>query len=83
MSNKTENTKEDYVIEYIKALATVEREMEPYKGHKRDLKINYVENGWLSKEDISLAVKAYRILQKGEDIDGLVDVYDNLRKSII
>jgi hypothetical protein len=40
-------TTEEYVVEYIKALKAVEDEMEPYKEHKRDLRKNYVQNGWL------------------------------------
>ena len=33
----SEMTKEEYVLEYIKALKAIEDEMEPYKEHKRDL----------------------------------------------
>ncbi len=31
-------TKEEYVVEFIKALKAVEDEMEPYMEHRRDLK---------------------------------------------
>jgi len=53
--------------------------MEPYKEQKRELKAEYVENGWLSKEDISLTVKAYRLLKDDVDIGALIDVYENLK----
>ena len=82
MSNNA-TTKDDYLIEYIKAFDTVEREMEPFKDHKRDLKKNYIENGWLSKDDISLAVKAYRMIKRGDSIDNLVDIYDNIKTKVI
>jgi len=82
MSSDT-TTKDDYLIEYIKAFDTVEKEMEPFKDHKRDLKKNYIENGWLSKDDISLAVKAYRMIKRGDSIDNLVDIYDNIKTKVI
>ena len=71
--------KEEHISNYIKALAAVEDEMEPLKEHKRDLKANYIENEWLSKEEISMAVKAYRLLKDDVDIGALIDVYENLK----
>jgi len=74
--------KEEHIANYIKALATVEEEMEPFKEHKRDLKTNYIENGWLSREEISMAVKAYRLLSDDVDVDQLMDFYKQVSKSI-
>ena len=74
--------KEEHIAGYIKALAAVEEEMEPFKEHKRDLKTSYVENGWLSKEEISMAVKAYRLLSDDVDVDQLMDFYKQVSKSI-
>ena len=53
MSNEIQE-KENRITDYIKSLATIEEAMEPYKEQKRALKGNYVENGWLSKEEISM-----------------------------
>ena len=38
-------TKDDYVVEFIKALKAVEDEMEPYKEHKRDLRTMFKMGG--------------------------------------
>ena len=78
----TENTTNDYLIEYFKAFQAVELEMEPYKEHKKDLKNNYIENGWLSKTEISLGLRAYRMLKKGENIDEFTEIFDKLQKKI-
>ena len=43
----SDQSKEDYVVDFIKAFKAIEDEMEPYKEHKRDLRKNYVQNGWL------------------------------------
>ena len=75
-------TTEEYVVEYIKAFKSVEDEMEPYKEHKKDLKKNYVENGWLSKQEISQGLRAYRMLKKGENIDDFTEIFDKLQKKI-
>ena len=77
-----ENTTNDYLIEYFKAFQAVELEMEPYKEHKKDLKKNYVENGWLTKQEISQGLRAYRMLKKGENIEDFSDIFEKLQKQI-
>ena len=54
--------------------------MEPYKEQKRDLKKEYLEKQWLSKEDISLSVRALRLLKDDIDIPQLMDAYIALRR---
>ena len=39
----SELTKEDYVVEFIKAFKAIEDELEPYKEHKRDIRKNYAQ----------------------------------------
>jgi hypothetical protein len=77
----SQNT-DKHIESYIKTLAAIENEMEPYKESKRDLKVSYVENGWLSKEEISMAVKAYRLLKGDVDFDQLRDFYEQVSKTI-
>jgi len=77
-----DKTKEEYVVDFIKAFDENERAMEPFKEHRRDLRKNYVENGWLSKDEMKQAVRAYRMLQKDEDFSTLQDIYDRLRTSL-
>ena len=72
-------TKDEYVVEYIKALKAIEDEMEPYKEQKRDLRKEYDENGWLTKDEQRMAVKAYRLLKEDVDIGELIDMYEALR----
>ena len=73
-------SKEQHMGDYIKSVKALEDAMEPYKEQKRELKTEYIDNGWLTKEDISLTVRAYRLLKSEVDIDALIDIYDNLRK---
>jgi|TARA_Y100000593_G_C4187284_1_gene275021 hypothetical protein len=78
----SEPTKEDYVVEYIKALQAVEEEMEPFKEHKRDLRNNYAQNGWLTKDEMRQAVRAYRMLKKGDDINQFSEYFKKLNSNI-
>ena len=75
MSTSTEEKKR-YVLEYIRALAQIEHEMEPYKEQKRELRKEFKEQGWLNTDEISAAVKAYRLFKGKVDID---EVYDNFK----
>ena len=77
-----EKTTEEYIVDFIKAFKAVEDEMEPYKEHRRDLKKNYVENGWISKDELKFAVKAYRMMKSGEDFDQFTNIYEKLSKTV-
>ena len=74
--------KEEHITNYIKSLSQIEDEMEPYKEHKRDLKKNYLENGWLERDEISMAVKAYRLMKNNIDIEQLIDFYERVTKTV-
>lgn len=74
--------KETHITNYIKNMAAIEDAMEPYKESKRDLKANFIENGWLSKEEISMAVKAYRMMKSNTDIEQLLDFYQHVKKTV-
>jgi hypothetical protein len=76
------NNKEEHITNYIKSLSQIEDEMEPYKEHKRDLKKNYIDNGWLEREEISMAVKAYRLMKNNIDIEQLIDFYERVTKTV-
>ena len=81
MSDEQNKTKEEFAVEYVKSLKAVEDEMEPYLEFKRDLRKNFIENGWLTRGELWAAVKAYRIIQRDGDMDQLVDMYEKIRTS--
>ena len=72
-------SKEEHISDYIASLKAIEESMEPYKEQKRELKKEYLEKKWLSKEDISLSVRALRLLKDKVDISALIDMYDSLK----
>tara|TARA_R110000824_G_scaffold134691_5_gene297712 strand:+ start:351 stop:653 length:303 start_codon:yes stop_codon:yes gene_type:complete len=74
--NKEETTKEQYIINYLKSMVAIEEAIEPYKEQKKELRAEYVENEWLSKDDIWAAVKAFRLYKQAADLDELNDMFD-------
>ena len=81
MSDENKSSQE-YAIDFIKAFADTEAEILPYREHLKDLKTSYVENGWLTKQELRMAVKAYRMLKSDEDIDQLTSFYEKISKSV-
>ena len=67
------------VLEYIRSLRTIEEAIEPYAEQKRELKIEFKEQGWLTGDEISLAVKAYRMLKADQDVEDLVEMFNFLQ----
>ncbi len=76
-----QNEKELMLVEYIKSIKALEDAMEPYKDQRRELRKEYQDNGWLSREEIRVAVKAYRLMRSGDDLDDLYDMYSLLSKA--
>ena len=56
--------------------------MEPFKEQKKELREEYADNSWLSKEEMRMAVKAYRLMKSDTDLDELLEYFNNLKKSI-
>ena len=77
--NTIDEEKHQKVLEYIRSLKTIEDAIEPYAEQKRELRVEYKEQGWLTKEEISVAVKAYRLLKNKTNIDDLYDMFNVLR----
>ena len=70
--------KTEKMIEYIKNLKAIEDAIEPYAEQKRELRKDFKDQGWLTKEEISMTVKAYRMMKKDMDIDQFVNIFNSL-----
>ena len=74
-------SKEERILNYIKSIAALDEALQPFKEQKKDLKTNYVENGWISKDEMRFAVKAYRMMKSGDDFGQFSDIFEKLSKS--
>jgi len=80
MSNSISKTERR--VNFIKAFHENEQAMQPFKDFRSDLKRNYVDNGWLSRQEISTAVKVYRFMKSDLDIDDFHTVYKEMEKGL-
>lgn len=76
MSDK--KTVDQYIETYIKSVAALEEAQEPFKEQRRELRKEYEDQGWLSKEQQRLAIKAYRLIKDEEDMEQLLDFYEKV-----
>ena len=76
-----QNEKDLMIVEYIKSIKALEDAMEPFKEQRRELRKEYQDNGWLTREEIRVAIKAYRLMRSGDDLDDLYDMYGLLAKA--
>jgi len=75
------STREQKMVEYIRSLKALEDAMEPYKEQKRELKKDFKEQGWLTGDEISMTVKAYRMMSSEKfDFDEFTEIYESLSK---
>jgi len=72
----TEEEKQNYIVNYLRSLEQIELAMEPYKEHKKELRKEFIDNGWLKAEELWSAVKAYRFFKKGGDPSKWNEVYN-------
>lgn len=76
-----EKEKRQKFAEYIQSIAAIEECMKPYREQRKDLRRSFVENRWLSREEASLAVKAYRMWEQQIDFDDLTAIYESIETS--
>lgn len=73
-------SREEHIKDFVRSIAAVEQAMQPFKEQKSDLKKNYVENGWLSKEDMKYVSKAYNLAKRGDfDLDKFVEAFNKVK----
>ncbi len=78
----TKGKKEQYIQSYIKSLYSIEQAIEPFKEQKRELRKEYADNGWLTKDEIRATVRAYRLHKGGVDIENINEVYEQIDKML-
>jgi hypothetical protein len=78
MAETAVSQKTEKMVEYIRSLKTLEEAMEPYKEQKRELREEFKRQGWLTKEELSTTVKAYRMMKNDVDLDQFIELYQTL-----
>ena len=79
-NTENEKSKDEYIVNYLRSMIALEEAIEPYKEQKKELRTEFIENGWHTKEDIWSAVKALRMYQKSADLDAVNEMFDIIEK---
>ena len=75
-------SEEDHLKNFFKEMVTIDRTIEPLREHMIALKANYVENKWLSRDQMSMVLKAYRAHKTDLDLEALQNMVDMVQKEI-
>ena len=81
VSDDKPKSKEERIKDFVKGIQAIEQAMEPYKEQKRDLRKNYVDNSWLSKDEMRNLIKAMRLVKDDTDFAALEQMYNKVRGS--
>ena len=74
-----EKTKDERVKDFIKSMAALDESIKPYREQKTDLKKSYIDNKYLSKDEIKMALQAYRLVKNKVDIDQLDQFFEKVK----
>lgn len=74
-----EKTKEERIRDFIKAMAALDESVKPFREQKSDLKKSYVENNYLSKDEIKTCLQAYRLVRNKVDMAQLDQFFDKIK----
>lgn len=74
-----QKTKEEYLRDYIKSMATIDESIKPYREQKSDLKKSYADNNYLTRSEQKIAMKAYRLLKDKTDMAQLDQFFDKIK----
>jgi 5-bromo-4-chloroindolyl phosphate hydrolysis protein len=78
----SDKTKQEHMIEFIKSIKEIDDCIQPYLEQKKELRKEYVENKWLTKDDIKYTMKAYRLLKDNTDMTELDKVYSEIQELV-
>ena len=74
----SDKSKQEHIVDYVNSIAALDDAMKPYREQKAELRKSYIENKWLTKDDIKMALKAYRLQKDQTDIEQLTEMVDML-----
>ena len=78
-----EADKQAKMAEYIQSIAAIEDCMRPYREQRKELRRNFLDNRWLGKDDISMAMKAFRMWEQQIDLDNFTKVFEAVETSFL
>lgn len=76
-------SREEHIKNLVESIQSAENEIATYRDHIKDVKKSYVDNGWLEKEEVKLAVKAYKQLKGDTDLEDVAEYAEILKDVVV
>lgn len=70
-----QKTKEQRLADYVRIMYAYEEQMKDIREAKKDTKQSYIDNNWLTKEDIKLAMKISKLIDEDVKLEEIEEVY--------
>ena len=74
--------KKKRVADLIKSYKAIASAIQPYQEQRKELRTEYIQNQWLTNEEISLVKKAYNAVKTKVDLDDLSSFMDIVKKEM-
>lgn len=81
MTNEIQKTKEERLLEYIKLMKAYDVQIADVKEAKKETKESFIENNWLDKDEIKLAMKILKLVEDDVDLLDVERVWKIVEKS--
>jgi predicted nuclease with TOPRIM domain len=72
--------KKKHITNLIKSYKSIDSAILPFQEQRKELRKEYIENDWLSNEEISLVKKAYNAVKTRVDLEDLSSFMDIVKK---
>jgi hypothetical protein len=74
--------KKKHVVRLIKSFKAIDSAILPYQEQKKELRKEYIENDWLTNDEISMVKKAYNAVKNQLDLDDLSSMMEIAKEEI-
>jgi predicted nuclease with TOPRIM domain len=74
--------KKKHITNLIKSYKSIDSAILPYQEQRKELRKEYIENDWLSNEEISLVKKAYNAVKTKVDLEDLSYFMDIVKEEL-
>ncbi len=73
-----DETKRNYLFNFLKSVIEIKSAIEPFQDQLKELKKEFHEKGYLSREEQQMILKAYQMAQKDQDLSQLQEFFNTI-----
>jgi hypothetical protein len=76
-------SREQHIVNLVKTIQSAEAEIKMFREHISDTKKSYTEQGWLTKDEVKLALKAYKVLKSPDDLSDIAEFAEIIASIVV